>query len=333
MLIKERLCSRETTRRRVVIFSGPAGIGKSYLANKTVYGLRKQFTKQEWLCCTREIDLNQDIFSALQQNSRKPCSKRSKLYKIKMDSQACFSSKLDKFVGFDQWLFVLDDVCSVTLPTISQLLMASEGAFVITTRNSAVVEFLGNVLSSPLVLTLEEFSDENARELLKAKAGENMTEIDIERSTRKAQHVFSSLPLCVSIYSSLQAARSTMKNTEICRSSSEEVVSFQSWKKVEGEFGDRFHVRGLSGILELARKEVEDKPLVLFFLAKLTVCLSETIPWQVLVCSEHSDYSLRKVIWIEEDCRWLFRESICLNSFNFYLFIYCIYFFLVFFFV
>ena len=230
------------------------------------------------------------------------------MYKNKMDSQACFSSKLDKFVGFDQWLFVLDDVCSVTLPTISQLLMASDGAFVITTRSSAVVEFLGNVLSSPLVLTLEEFSDENARELLKAKAGKNMTEIDIERSTRKAKHVFSGLPLCVSIYSSLQAARSTMKNTEICRSSSEEVVSFQSWKIVEGEFGDRFHVRGLSGILELARKEVEDKPLVLFFLANLAVCLSDTIPWQVLVCSEHFDYSLRKVIWIEEDCRWLFRE-------------------------
>ena len=64
----------------------------------------------------------------------------------------------------------------------------------------------------------------------------------------------------------------------------------------------------MSGIIELARKEVEDIPLVLLFLAKLSVCVTETIPWQVLVCNEHSDYSLRRVIWIEEDCRWLFRE-------------------------
>ena len=69
-----------------------------------------------------------------------------------------------------------------------------------------------------------------------------------------------------------------LKNSATLRSYSEEVVSFESWKKVEGEFGDRFHVRGLSGIIELARKEVEDIPLVLLFLAKLSVCLSETIP-------------------------------------------------------
>ena len=80
----------------------------------------------------------------------------------------------------------------------------------------------------------------------------------------------------------------------LSRSTSEEFRLFEDWKKVESEFRDCFHIRGLSGILEIALKEIEDLPLVLLFLAKVSVCLSETIPWKALVCNEHSEYSLTR---------------------------------------
>ena len=67
-------------------------------------------------------------------------------------------------------------------------------------------------------------------------------------------------------------------------------------------------MRGLAGILEIAEKDIHDKPLVLLLLSKVSLCLSELIPWQALIHNDGSTYSLRKLIWIESHLSVLFKE-------------------------
>ena len=105
--------------------------------------------------------------------------------------------------------------------------------------------------------------------------------------------MFGNLPLCFSIYASVQAACSRRLVDADFSRLCDEVFSFDKWKAIEKEFGDRIHVRGLTGIAE---KNINSKPLVLVLLAKISLCLTESVPWQVLVLNDGWNYSLRSVV-------------------------------------
>ena len=108
--------------------------------------------------------------------------------------------------------------------------------------------------------------------------------------------MFGNLPLCVSIYSSVQAAcLRRFVDADFSRLC-DEVFSFDKWKAIEKEFGDRIHVRGLTGILEIAKKNINSKPLVLLLLAKVSLCLTERVPWQVLLLNDGWNYCLVRVV-------------------------------------
>ena len=82
-LIQHRLCFSESGRRRTVVIFGPAGIGKSYLANKVVCELRTKHPKQRWLCCTRETYVREDLSSIFQKIPRHQLNKLEETDKVK----------------------------------------------------------------------------------------------------------------------------------------------------------------------------------------------------------------------------------------------------------
>ena len=94
---------------------------------------------------------------------------------------------------------------------------------------------------------------------------------------------------------------------DVCKKC-DQTFAFDAWKEVEREFGDRFHAHGLSGVLEIAQPAFQDKPFALFFLAKVFLCFSERVPWEILICNNSSNYSLRSLIWVDKFQRELFSQ-------------------------
>ncbi len=58
------------------------------------------------------------------------------------------------------------------------------------------------------------------------------------------------------------------------------------WGKIEENFGDRLHVRGLAGILQCAETYLRDHPLAVFLLYKMCVTDSVTVSWKVITCDQ-----------------------------------------------
>ena len=146
-------------------------------------------------------------------------------------------------------------------------------------------------------IPLEVFSDEDTRDLSNATTKSKVIEKSVALSTTTAERAFRNLQLCVGIYSSVRVAGS--RRTVDCddfASLCDEGILLDKWMTVEKEFGDKFHVRGLIGKLKIALTRIENRPLVLLFVGKISMCCSEVVPWHVLVCNKKSDYNLRRII-------------------------------------
>ena len=124
-LLNERLCLNIAPINRSVIISGAAGIGKSYLANKLVCELRRKYIKQKWISCSRENELDEDISVLFQHRCE---DKQKTTVGSEMDTRITTQMKVEKAGSktqlglFEDWLFVLDDVCSTALCTAFQLI-------------------------------------------------------------------------------------------------------------------------------------------------------------------------------------------------------------------
>ena len=165
------------------------------------------------------------------------------------------------------------------------------------------------------MVTIDVFSDKENRCLVQATMSLKLSEEELALSANDARRVFGNLPLCVGIYLYLQAAYSRRHVDAEFHRLCKETFSFDKWKAMEREFGDRFHVRELTGILEIAEKIINREPLVLLLLAKISLCLTESVPWQVLVLND-----LRRVVGIRDEFRELFYQltkiADCLFSFQ-----------------
>ena len=87
------------------------------------------------------------------------------------------STKSKHHLDFNEdWLVVLDDVCSASLSNVTELLLTSRAAFIITTRSSVGKSFLETLPISALVVKLDVFSDKEKRELVKGTTGSKISE-------------------------------------------------------------------------------------------------------------------------------------------------------------
>lgn len=274
--------SLDGTKRMVMLF-GTTGIGKSYLANKLAYDLRAVYPKQHWVCCSTEqemISSDSIVFSIrCEIENEQPITAGCDGMQS-MGEDHCPQAASTNYAADE--LFVFDDVTLATMHVVLEKVLVQRHSFVMTTRSSSVKDFLQQKLASLLVIKLHQFSNNEVAELLRLRTRAKGNEHSVTNAWQKA-HVLANLPLCVSIIASLVVACSRNKTCTMLYDSIDSSLSSTSWREIEDEFGDRFHVRGLSGMLEVAKTELCDRPLVLFALAKIVSADIETVPWHLMM--------------------------------------------------
>ena len=181
-------------------------------------------------------------------------------------------------------LLVLADVCSETVWLVCQLVQNAIHSCIITTRGSAVKLQLQRKIASAKFLHMKPFSvDESCQLITRRGAAKTLTSTSLSVWKDALGSVLGNIPLCVSVLSSL-----SLKNTGDFDTGSVEVVK-RNWSKIEEEFGDRFHSRGLNGVIELAMDSLQCSPQAFFMLAIICSLEAERVPWDLL-CQEQPKY-------------------------------------------
>lgn len=261
----------------VVLISGPAGVGKSYLATHIANSFVHVCNRQAWISCSCDHELRQDLSSAFSIDGA--------------DFSKEDSSDLLKFIELmkiGSRLVVFDDVCSSTMHLISDLITDNNRA-IVTTRSTAVKLFLQQTHGPLHVVELKAFSSEESWALVEKMVKVSGMDTETLASIDKVlNEVLENLPLCVSIYSSWltvyakrkdkrTAGDGDTKDGDLCVAN-----TTMNWGDVEAGFGDRYHIRGLTGMIQSAECCLEEHPLVVLLLVKICMVDSKRIPWEVI---------------------------------------------------
>ena len=102
---------------------------------------------------------------------------------------------------------------------------------------------------------------------------------------RTSTHLLGGLPLCVSIYSDWLVFSRKGKRTPDIQESLHAV-----WRNIEERFTDKFHQRGLTGVLQCAESYLKDHPMVVFLLAKICSTNCESVPWEMISTTANETY-------------------------------------------
>ena len=265
---------------RAIVLYGPAGIGKSYLATRLVCERRESFPNQSWLSCSSVGDFVKDIPRTVVKGFNvTTCSKCGDDAHEQADDQFC--DKSDN-LSTPNHLVVLDDVCLDTVKLVCQLVQNSAFFFVITTRGSFVKLQLQEQLKCVSVFSLEPFSlDESCQLLFRRNAGISPDALSVWKNVLDG--LLGNIPLCVGIFSSWLNKKQSSGNAflvDIQTSESSDLVK-SVWSDIEEECPDRFHRRGLNGVVEMAMESLQHNPQGFFVLGVLCHLARENIPWEV----------------------------------------------------
>lgn len=315
---------------RAVLIFGQAGVGKSFLSLRAAQALEEIFPVQKWVTCSRCEDIYEDIglmpladscFSPQQQNTQlqpegiEPCS------------TTCITNNATE-------LWVLDNVCSPTVDIICQLIKQTSfrPSIIMTTRSRTVRRVLEEAIPRLHTVELKPFALAESKHLLDMKIGASCKcakqPVGISDKDFFLNNVLGNLPLCVSIFSSLvNYAEWHTTDEDIRALVTDKALLVKRWREVETHFGDHFHVRGLSGVLDSAEKFLEDQPLATLLFAKICLANSESIPWCVLqrepesrICGLNLDtpmeHTILTICWLNHLTSallgmidWLFSKS------------------------
>ena len=261
----------------VVVLFGSAGIGKSFLATKLVFEQRARFPKQSWICCSTVDDFNKDIQHSFLRDVGKETVSNIAFPQKPPEEGPCQTKTVDRD-SMKAHLLVLDDVCSETVGLVCRLVQNTIHSYIITTRGSAVKLQLQSKIPSAIFLTMEPFSvDESCQLITRRNAAITPKNLSVMKDAMGS--VLGNIPLCVGVLSSL-----LLKNTGDFDTGSVEMVK-RNWSKIEEEFGDRFHRRGLNGVVQLAMESLQCSPQAFFMLAIICSLEAERVPWDLL-CQE-----------------------------------------------
>lgn len=288
-----------SVKSNVLVF-GPPGIGKSHLAAEVAHCLQlgDTYKVQTWLSCAAPCHLEQDLSIAAPVNPNTPCDRT-------VTGGAPSSS-----------LVVFDDVHISTVSCVHQLIKNSCCSAIITTKSPTVKLILQIWIPSLHLVNLKPFSLEESQELVCRKVKmsgidvlKNMASIDI-----MLRGALGSLPLSVSVYSSLLAV-SLKKPDRTTFDIFDEQAVIENWENIEERFGDRFHVRGFTGVVQSAKSYLRKFPLVMFLLAKICLAESEKVHWNVLQGSKVEMFKSAKmqlgrvVSGLLRASKWLFSDA------------------------
>ena len=265
---------------RAIVLYGPAGIGKSYLATKLVSERRELFPKQSWISCSSVSDFVKDIPLTVVQDFNVTTGSK---YGDDTHKSAKDNSPWDMSENLPtpNHLVVLDDVCLDTVELVCQLVQNSAFFFVITTRGSFVKFELQAQLKCAAFFSLKPFSlDESCQLVFRRNAGISSDALSVWKNVLDG--LLGNIPLCVGIFSSwLSKKKSLGKVLPIVSETSESSEFVKSvWSDIEEECPDRFHRRGLNGVVEMAMKSLQHNPQGFFVLGVLCHLARENIPWE-----------------------------------------------------
>ena len=286
---REMVCIRQALgrcdlRNSVVVLSGAAGIGKSYLAAKLAFDLRTLFPRQLWISCSTIGDFVKDVpASILSRFATETPSTNS--------NSGGLSHQSGNSTDCRAWecLTILDDVTLHTIRLVCDLAENINHFFLITTRSYAVKLRLQAEIKSSFVVhvSMQPFSVNESCQLILRRAVKVCPE-DLNRWKDVVSTHLANNPLCVGIFASWLAANFVTKHPLVhCdqRIGSPPSIK-EKWPNIEEEFGDRFHRRGLSGVVQLAINSLQSNPQAYFLLGMICCLNKETIPWDLLCQSK-----------------------------------------------
>ena len=264
---------------RAIVLYGPAGIGKSYFATKLVSERRELFPKQSWISCSSVGDFVKDIpLTVVQDFNVATGSKYGDNTHESAKDQPCHMSE---GLLTPNHLVVLDDVCLDTVELVCQLVQNSAFFFVITTRGSFAKFELQAQLKCAAFFSLKPFSlDESCQLVFRRNAGISSDTLSVWKNVLDG--LLGNIPLCVGIFSSwLSKKKSSGKVLPIVSQTSKSSEFVKSvWSDVEEECPDRFHRRGLNGVVEMAMESLQQNPQGFFLLGVVCHLARENIPWE-----------------------------------------------------
>lgn len=283
--IQTALQEEVSEERQAVVIFGQAGVGKTCLSLQVAKALQNTFATQKWISCSRREDVYEDV----RREKISPATDglmQSESDRVSRSLATCSAHETHSFRQAQPELWVLDDVCSATVDLITQILTqpARQASVLITTRSRTVKRALEEALPGLFAVDLKPFPLAQSKRLLSMKIGKrNVESLGVADDDHFLEDVLGNLPLSVSIFSSLLIYAKKHKNEDAMQTMVADKNSLlERWREVEERFGDHFHVRGLSGVVDSAEAFLENKPLVALLLAKLCVTNSNSIPWVAL---------------------------------------------------
>ena len=254
-------------------------MGKSYLATKLVSERRELFPKQSWISCSSVSDFVKDIpLTVVQDFNVTTGSKYGDDTHEPAKDQPC---DMSEGLLTPNHLVVLDDICLDTVELVCQLVQNSAFFFVITTRGSFVKFELQAQLKCAAFFSLKPFSlDESCQLVFRRNAGISSDALSVWKNVLDG--LLGNIPLCVGIFSSwLSKKKSSGKVLpEVSQTSESSEFVKSVWSDVEKECPERFHRRGLNGVVEMAMESLQQNPQGFLVLGVLCHLARENIPWE-----------------------------------------------------
>lgn len=140
---------------------------------------------------------------------------------------------------------------------------------------------------SALTVPLKRFSAAESSLLLTLKlksSRQNYSHSLLACATSRVKRFLGNLPLCVSIYSSMlvRSLKQQRKGSPHGLENLHGADLVSSWAQIEEDFGDRHHIRGLTGVVQTAKYYLQDRPMAVLLLAKICLCSAESTLWEIL---------------------------------------------------
>ena len=267
--------------RRLLIIEGVSGVGKSALARRLLHETKAKHRRQMWLCASTKSILFKELETHL------------------FPSDAEQIAGLCGVLPFQQYQYILkrlspllivfDDVHSDLMKLISSLLKGTQHDVIITSCHlpKPSLEALLAHFHSRVSVHLSCLSTESSLQIVHARG------VDIDQDSHELiktiiNEKLGNLPLLVNLFSSLLRKEFTNRHRGPRQKSVREwldSVSVGLDKQLLAEDGhgvDRFHVRGLTGLVSLALDHLQNDPAT-FSLMLIAAAISPAgTPWQFL---------------------------------------------------
>ena len=267
-----------------IVILGAAGVGKSTLARRIVAKANDIFNRQSWICADNTANLQSGLLSSVLSGQR--------------TGDESLRTRLDSLPHRE--LIVLDNLRKQCVPLVTKLFIRSQHVLVITSHSErSICQIFAEGFEIAQQINLVPFGHEESLKLVRSHVRLNFEDStfssqnhDREGFWRDVGKVVTedlgNLPLAVNTFGVLLqraiSARAIKKKRLKVEMAQQALLAVReklnnSWEILEQECEDSFHVRGLSGMVNIALQEINDNPQALLFFFAGALSATATFPW------------------------------------------------------